>query len=268
MNFTPILRIVRQLRITNKQINIKKFHSVTLAQEHDQRMQNNCFLASNFPNYKRNDISFVIRHYAKGKDKKKEKGKSKVVIDENQMAEVVNVESIKKQMDNALTQMKENFTKFLSIRSSAGSIESLVVTLDGQEHVLQELAQISRKNPKTVILNMSTFPQAIPEVLKSIQKSGLNLNPQQDGTTIFIPIPKVTMEHRESLAKNAKQYFIKCRDSIKDIQNKTTKSLKRKDGISEDLVRSVENQLKALADKYITEGERILESKQKDILGD
>lgn len=64
------------------------------------------------------------------------------------------------------------------------------VNLDGKDHTLQELAQIVRKNPKTIILNMSVFPQAIPVVLKALQKSGMNLNPQQDGTTIYIPVPK------------------------------------------------------------------------------
>lgn len=64
------------------------------------------------------------------------------------------------------------------------------VNLDGKEHTLQELAQIVRKNPKTIVLNMSVFPQAIPAALKAIQKSGMNLNPQQDGTTVYIPVPK------------------------------------------------------------------------------
>lgn len=71
-----------------------------------------------------------------------------------------------------------------------GSLEMISVNFDGNEHTLQELAQIVRKNPKTIVVNMSVFPQAIPSVLKAIEKSGMNLNPQQDGTTLYIPIPK------------------------------------------------------------------------------
>lgn len=71
-----------------------------------------------------------------------------------------------------------------------GSIESLEIQFDGKEYTLQELAEVVRKDPKTVVINMSVFPQAIPDTLKAINKSGLNLNPQQDGTTLFIPIPK------------------------------------------------------------------------------
>lgn len=71
-----------------------------------------------------------------------------------------------------------------------GALESLPVTFEGDEYVLQDLAQIVRKNPKTIILNMISFPQAIPAVLESLKASGMNLNPQQDKTSIFIPIPK------------------------------------------------------------------------------
>lgn len=71
-----------------------------------------------------------------------------------------------------------------------GSIETLPVSLDGKEYELQELAQIVRKNPKMIVINMTSFPQAIPAALQSIAKSGMNVNPQQDGTTLFVPIPK------------------------------------------------------------------------------
>lgn len=71
-----------------------------------------------------------------------------------------------------------------------GSIESLPISFEGKDYVLQDLAQVVRKNPKTVVINMSAFPQVIPTVIQAISKSGMNLSPQQDGTTLFIPIPK------------------------------------------------------------------------------
>lgn len=112
-------------------------------------------------------------------------------------------------MKHAIETLKDDFTKHLSLRSatgtflklksgtipykycfSIGSIESLVVNVDGVDHTLQEVAQISRKNPKMVVINMPVFPQAIPAALKAISSSGMNLNPQQEGTTLYIPIPK------------------------------------------------------------------------------
>jgi ribosome recycling factor len=207
------------------------------------------------------------RHYAKSKDKKKEKGKSKVAINESELSEALNVESLKNQMQKALDLLKNDFLKHLSVRTNAGSIEGLPIEFDGKTHTLQELAQIVRKNPKMLVVNMSVFPQAIPAALKAIEKSGMNLNPQQDGTTLYIPVPKVTTEHRENLAKNAKTLFIKCRDSIRDVQVKQVKSLKKKDKLSQDTARNFEQQVIAIADGFISEAEKILESKQKELIG-
>lgn len=66
----------------------------------------------------------------------------------------------------------------------------LPITYEGKDYTLQDVAQVVRKNPKTVVINMAAFPQVIPTVVQAISKSGMNLNPQQDGTTLFVPIPK------------------------------------------------------------------------------
>ncbi|KAJ8876783.1 hypothetical protein PR048_021230 [Dryococelus australis] len=298
--------------------------------------------------------------------------KKKVVINMNEMAEVINVDAMKNDMQRVVDTMKFEYVKNLSLRSttakssslqilkidmvrweyeyptpssvwelrldgdtsriaatdtppealvlsssssaSVSSLESLPVEFEGKEYTLQELAQIVRKNPKTIVVNMAVFPQAIPAVLQAIQKSGMNLNPQQDKTTLYIPVPKngykkleivklifyrVTREHRENLAKNAKTLFIKCRDSIKDVQNKYVKSVKSNSKISEDLSHSCQEQVSlvvivfcfcgmlvvrdistievlflcsfaqifAVADQYIQTAEKILEEKQSELLG-
>lgn len=69
------------------------------------------------------------------------------------------------------------------------------------------------------------------------------------------------------LAKSAKQHFVKCKDAIKDVQLKFTKQIKKKEGLSEDLVRNVEAQLAAIADQFISLAEQILESKQNELAG-
>ncbi|KAJ8919976.1 hypothetical protein NQ315_006506 [Exocentrus adspersus] len=208
-----------------------------------------------------------VKHYAKGKNIKKEKGKSKIIINESEISQAVDVDALKSQMQKAIEQLKEDFVKNLSLRSAAGSIETIPVNVDGKEHTLQELAQIVRKNPKTVVINMSVFPQAIPATLKALEKSGMNLNPQQDGTTIFVPVPKVTKEYREGLAKGAKQLFVKCKTAIRDVQMKNIKQLKRKEKLSQDTARSIENQIIAIADGYIAGAEKILEDKTNELIG-
>ncbi len=61
---------------------------------------------------------------------------------------------------------------------------------EGDTYTLQEIAQIGKKGPQLLVVNLSGFPQAVKNVLKAINDSGMGLNPQQDGTTIFISVPK------------------------------------------------------------------------------
>lgn len=132
------------------------------------------------------------------------------MINENEIAEVVNVVRMKDDLQKLLDTLKADYVKNLTIHSTAGnlksfplfqgivliscpnsgSIENLPVEFEGETFTLQELAQIGRKGHQMLVINVSSFPQAIKSVLKAIQDSGMGLNPQQDGTTLFIPIPK------------------------------------------------------------------------------
>lgn len=210
-----------------------------------------------------------FRSYAKNKDKGKDKkGKgAKVEVNLLMMSELVPVDKLEERCKAAIDKMKEDFSKNLSLRSTTGSIESLPVKFEGKDYELQELAQIVRKNPKTIVVNFSSFPQAIPDALKAIASSGLNVNPQQDGTTLFVPVPKVTKEHREQLAKNAKILFIKCRDEVKEAQNDFIKKAKKQTGVSEDLVFSVTKQITALCLEYQIEARKIYDAKHSELIG-
>ncbi|PSN58022.1 hypothetical protein C0J52_02022 [Blattella germanica] len=213
-----------------------------------------------------------VRGYAKGKDRGKEKkkgdkGKKKLEVSDEVLGEVIKVENMRNQMQKAVDKLKDEYVKNLSLRSTTGSIESLAVSFENKDYELQELAQIVRKNPKTIVINMSVFPQAIPAALHAIHKSGMNLNPQQDGNTLFIPIPKVTKEHRENLAKNAKVLYIKCRDSIKEVQNKFLRTVKNNTSISEDLSHELQEQIVVVGDQYVSEGEKIYQAKHSELIG-
>ncbi|XP_046735968.1 ribosome-recycling factor, mitochondrial [Diprion similis] len=200
----------------------------------------------------------------RGKDKKKQ---TKVQVNLNELSEVIDTEKLLTRFQNTINNLKESYSKNLTLRSSVGSIEQIPILWEGKEYELQELCQVARK-PKMLIIDVSTFPQVISNVIQALAKSGMNLNPQQDGTTLFVPIPKVTKEHRENLAKNAKAMFIGCRTSIRDIQLDCIKSVKNKQHISEDFQRSIQNQVQALADKFIDEAEAILKMKQNELSGD
>lgn len=208
--------------------------------------------------------------FAKGKDRgkdKKNKRGEKVEINVDQLASVIDVNGFKSDLQKQLDNMKDNFVKHVTLRSTSGAIESVKVSFEGKQHELQELAQVVRKNPKTIVLNMAAFPQAIPAVVSAINSSGLNLNPQQDGTSLFLPIPKVTKEYRENLAKNAKTLYMKCKDSMRDIENNYLKKLKKQgENLSEDEMFDIKKQITAIGTERAAEARVSYETKHKELL--
>jgi len=78
---------------------------------------------------------------------------------------------------------------------------------------------------------------------------------------------KITKEHRESLCKNAKSFHVKCCKNIREIRNKEIKAVKHKTGLAKDLVFRIENSIDSLSHQFTTTAEQMLESKQKELLG-
>lgn len=211
-----------------------------------------------------------VRCYAKGKQKEKARNKgvkfATYKLPEDKLNEILNVDQYRKKLQRALDTLQADYIKQLSLRSTTGSIETVKVKMDSEEHELQDIAQIIRKNPKTIVIDMIAFPQMIQAALQALQKSGLNVNPQQEGTTIYVPVPKVTKEHRTNLAKNAKTLFIKCRDQIKDAQNEVIRKVKNNTEISQDDNHAVQGQLTEMANEYVTQAEKIFDIKQNELL--
>lgn len=138
--------------------------------------------------------------------------KNVVQINEDEIKELVNFDKLKHELERSLDQLKADYVKNLSLRSNLsidlqlfhyfipyitffnltyiGSIENLPIDFEGDTYSLQELAQITKKGPQLLVVNVSSFPTAVTDVVKAINESGMGLNPQQDGTKVFIQIPK------------------------------------------------------------------------------
>lgn len=79
---------------------------------------------------------------------------------------------------------------------------------------------------------------------------------------------RVTKEHRDGLAKTARQYFIKCKDRISDIRNEHTKELKKKVNVPIDIVFKAESYINSLQKEYVDKADQLLKAKQKELLGE
>ncbi|XP_077505860.1 mitochondrial ribosome recycling factor 1 isoform X4 [Amblyomma americanum] len=211
-------------------------------------------------------------HYAKGANRPKhttKENKPKIALSDDELVEVIRVHNFRSEMQKVVQRLQESFIKHLTLHSAAGSIDTIPVHVDGQEYSLAEVAQIAKKNPQLIVLNMTSFPDAIKPTIQAIQASGLNISTQQDGTTVFCHLPKITKEHRESLAKNAKTLFAKAKEDLLSIERKYIKEIqKNKQNVSEDLSYNASLQVKMEVENTINKADAMTKAKQQDLLGE
>ena len=109
----------------------------------------------------------------------------------------------------------------------------------------------------------------IGEIEKAIQKSELGLHPSNDGKIIRIAIPPLTAERRKELVKQAKAAAETSRVAIRNIRRDGNEDLKKqqKDSkLTEDELKSAEDALQKSTDKFIADINKILETKEKEIM--
>ena len=148
-----------------------------------------------FKEFKETPLSKLLKSSRKGssgKGSKKDSGKQGggPVIRYEMLVRVVDGEKLWQELENVVDNLKQYYIQHLSVRS-ATSLDNLPVELEGDKFPLNELALISKKDPKRLVIDASSFPQATANIMSAIREAGMNLNPQQDGLRIFVPIPKV-----------------------------------------------------------------------------
>ena len=213
-----------------------------------------------------------IRHYAKkgkkdrGGDKKKG---SKIDLSAEELSQVINHQKMQIQMMAVLEELQKQYMSQLKLRTTAGAFDQLIVETDDGKFPLIQIAQITQKNPSLVMIDLTVMPQYLVQVKEAIMNSGMNVSPQQDGTTFFVPIPKVSREHREGLAKSAKVLCNSSKDKLRDIQNKFVKDCKQKqkENISSDLVNNVIEYVRNVHGEFVSKAEELMKSKQQELLG-
>lgn len=171
-------------------------------------------------------------------------------------------------MKKAIAALQEDFQSIRTGRASSALFEKIMVEYYGTKTPLKQMANISVPEARLVVIQ--PFDRtALGEIEKAIQKSELSVNPNNDGKVIRISIPPLTEERRKELVKLTKNKAENARVSIRNIRrdaNEELKKMQKSSEISEDDSKRGMDEIQKLTDKYIEEVNKLLESKEAEIL--
>ncbi|MDY6814568.1 MAG: ribosome recycling factor [Pseudomonadota bacterium] len=173
-----------------------------------------------------------------------------------------------KKMKKSLEALHSAFNKIRTGRAHPAILDSVMVNYYGQETPLKQVASVNVEDNRT--LTVSPWEKnLVPAIEKAIMTSDLGLNPATSGDVIRVPMPMLTEETRREMVKQAKADAehgrVSIRNARRDANNMIKELLKEKE-ITEDDGRRGEDEIQKLTDKYIAEVEKMLKSKEEDLM--
>ena len=186
---------------------------------------------------------------------------------------------MEKYMDERLVQFDEKMQKtmynlseeFGSIRAGRANphvLDKLKVDYYGTPTAIQQVANVNVPEPRMIQIQ-PWEASMVKEIEKAILTSDLGINPTNDGKVIRLLFPELTEERRKELAKDVKKKGENAKVAIRNIRrdaNDSFKKLSKSADVSEDEVKELEDGAQKMTDKYITEIDKAVEAKTKEIL--
>lgn len=175
------------------------------------------------------------------------------------------LDTAKEMMESAIQHTVDEFSKIRAGKAMPSMLDGIEVEYYGAMTPLSQVAGVTTPDART--LSVKPWEKTmLQEIERAIINSNLGFNPQNDGEQIRINIPPLTEERRLQLMKQVKAEAEKGKISIRNARKDTNDSLKKLDGVSEDLVKGAEEDVQKLTDTFATKIDALVESKEKDIM--
>jgi ribosome recycling factor len=177
------------------------------------------------------------------------------------------LKELEKRMGSAMDALKKEFTGLRTGRASVNLLDPVQVEAYGQRMPLNQVGTVSAPEPR--LLTVSVWDKSlVTPTAKAIRDSGLGLNPAPDGQLIRIPIPELTTERRNELAKLAHKYAEQGRVAVRNVRRDGMEALKKAEKdhkISQDEHRQKSDEVQKLTDRYVKQVDDALTHKEKEI---
>ncbi|HJS79667.1 MAG TPA: ribosome recycling factor [Vitreimonas sp.] len=178
------------------------------------------------------------------------------------------LDDYKKRMDGAISALSHEFGGLRTGRASATILDPIQVEAYGAVSPLNQVANVSVPEPR--MISVQVWDKSVVQAVdKAIRSANLGLNPIVDGQTLRIPIPPLTGERRQELAKVAGKYAEQQRIAVRNVRRDAMEQLKKleKDhAISQDEHKRHNDEVQKVTDEHIRKIDEMLRHKEEEIM--
>ncbi|MDR7148726.1 ribosome recycling factor [Hydrogenophaga palleronii] len=171
-------------------------------------------------------------------------------------------------MQQSIESFKSGLTKIRTGRANPLLLDTVHVDYYGSMLPLSQVANLSLLDARTI--GVAPWEKGMgAKIEKAIRESDLGLNPSSQGDLIRVPMPPMTEERRKELTKVVRGDGEAAKIAIRNLRRDANEAVKRlvKDKLaSEDDDRRSQEEIQKLTDRMIAEVDRLVASKEQDIM--
>lgn len=170
-------------------------------------------------------------------------------------------------MQKTLNSLDAELATIRAGRANPNVLNKLTVDYYGVPTPIQQAANISV--PEARMIQIQPWDKSLIKAIeKAILTSDIGINPSNDGSVIRLVFPELTEDRRKEIVKDVKKKGEAAKVAIRNIRRDGNDAFKRLKGteVSEDEIKDLESELQKLTDKYITNIDKAIDVKSKEVL--
>jgi ribosome recycling factor len=175
---------------------------------------------------------------------------------------------IKKELSNISEFLKQELSKIRTGRATTSLVEDLEIEVYGAKMRIKELGSLTVPEAQLIVIT-PWDRSSIPLISKTINSSDLGLNSSFDESKVRVPVPPLSEERRNELAKIVNSKLENAKTSARSYRNEVNKGIDKDFSdkkISEDEKFSQKDEVDKIFKDFFTELERHAEEKRESIL--
>ena len=179
-----------------------------------------------------------------------------------------NIELAKSKMEQTIVFVSNELNKIRTGRANPDMFNKISVNYYDNETPLNQIANIAVLDAITI--SIQPFDKtAIDDIERAILESDLGINPSNNGNSIMITFPPLSVERRQELVKVASKIIEDGRISIRNIRREIIQAVKKiedEQKIPEDVMKDFYDDIQTVTDEFIGKLNTAQKDKEVEIL--
>ena len=180
----------------------------------------------------------------------------------------MDLSKFEEKMTKTISVFEENLAEIRAGRANPAILNKIMIDYYGTPTPINQVAGITDPEARLIVIQPWDGSK-LKEIEKEILKSDIGINPNNDGKVIRLSFPELTEDRRKEIVKDIRKMAEEAKVAVRSIRRDAIDEAKKaqKDSeMSEDELKSAEDSIQKLTDKYVAKVDEILEAKEKEVM--